>query len=62
MCNGASTAVVARTYQFQNYNRFHNILRPFDVLPNFLSRQVKGWAILTYKHGIYELPDKLPND
>ena len=28
----------------------------------FLSSQVKGWAIITYKHGIYELPDELPND
>ena len=28
----------------------------------FLSAQVKQWAIITYKHGIYELPYKLPND
>ena len=28
----------------------------------FLSPQVKRWAIVTYKHGIYELPHKLPND
>ena len=28
----------------------------------FLSPQVKRWAIITYKHGIYELPHKLPND
>ena len=28
---------------------------------NFLSPQVKRWAIITYKHGMYELPnDKLP--
>ena len=26
------------------------------------SPQVKGWAIITYKHGIYELPHELPND
>ena len=25
----------------------------------FLSPQVKGWAIVTYKHGIYELPHEL---
>ena len=25
----------------------------------FLSPQVKGWAIITYKHGIYELPNNL---
>ena len=24
--------------------------------------QVKRWAIITYKHGIYELPHELPND
>ena len=27
-----------------------------------LSPQVKRWAIVTYKHGIYELPHELPND
>ena len=28
----------------------------------FLSPQVKRRAIITYKHGIYELPHELPND
>ena len=28
----------------------------------FLSPQVKRWAIITYKHGIYELPQELQND
>ena len=28
----------------------------------FLSPQVKRWVIITYKHGIYELPHELPND
>ena len=28
----------------------------------FLSPQVKWWAIIAYKHGIYKLPHKLPND
>ena len=28
----------------------------------FLSLQVKRWTIITYKHGIYELPQELPND
>ena len=37
------------------------ILRIFDVLPNFLSLQVKRCAIITYKHGIYDLPHDLPN-
>ena len=27
-----------------------------------VSQQVKQCAIITYKHGIYELPRKLPND
>ena len=28
----------------------------------FFSPQVKRLAIITYKHGIYELPQELPND
>ena len=28
----------------------------------FLSSQMKRCAIITYKHGIYELPHELPND
>ena len=28
----------------------------------FLSPQVKRYAIITYKHNIYELPHELPND
>ena len=28
----------------------------------FLSPQVRRWAIITYKHGKYELPLELPND
>ena len=28
----------------------------------FFSPQVKQWAIITYKHGIYQLPRELPND
>ena len=27
-----------------------------------LSPQVKRWAIITYKHVIYELPHEMPND
>ena len=44
------------------YNHFHNILRLFDVYRIFLSPQVKRCEIITYKHGIYELPHELPND
>ena len=28
----------------------------------FLSPQVKQWVIITYKHGIFELPHDLPHD
>ena len=28
----------------------------------FLSPQVKRYAIITYKHNMYELPHELPND
>ena len=28
----------------------------------FLSPQVKRCAIITFKHGIYEIPHELPND
>ena len=41
------------------YNQFYNILRLFEI---FLSPQVKQWAIITYKHGIYELPYDLLNN
>ena len=41
-------------------NRFHNILRLFLMFYQiFLKPQVKQCAIITYKHGIYELPNNL---
>ena len=40
-------------------NQLHNILRLLNVLPIFLSPQVKRCVIITYKHGIYELPNDL---
>ena len=45
------------------YNQFHNILR-FNILfyQIFLSPKVKQCAIITYKHGMYELSHELPND
>ena len=42
-------------------NRFRNLLRLLDDLPNFIWPQVKRWVSTTYKHGIYELPHELPN-
>ena len=48
---------------FSDYNQLHNILRLFDVLPNFPFTQVTLCAIITYnKHRIYELPHQLPNN
>ena len=44
------------------HNPFHNILRLLDILPNFLSPQVKRWVIITSKHVIYKLPHELPNN
>ena len=42
------------------YDRFHNILRLFDVLLNFLFTTSE--TVITYKHSIYELPHELPNN
>ena len=39
---------------------FYNILRIFYQI--FLSPQVKRCPIITYKYGIYKLPNQLPND
>ena len=41
---------------------FYNILRIFDVLPNFFIQKLKRWAIFTYKIGIYKCPHQLPNE
>ena len=43
---------------FHINNDFHNILRPFDVLPNFLSITSETMG---NEHGICELPHELPN-
>ena len=44
-------------------NHFHNILRLFDVFPNFpFTTCDKRCAIIIYKNGTYELPHELPND
>ena len=44
------------------HNHGQNILRLFDVLPNFLSPRVKRRVIISYKDALYELPRELPND
>ena len=39
------------------------IFRDFSMFyQNFLLPQVKGWAIITKNHDIYELPHELPNN
>ena len=43
-------------------NHLHNILRLLMFYQIFLSLQVKWCTIITYKHGIYELPCELLND
>ena len=44
------------------YDHFHKIFRLFDVIQILRSPQVKRCAIITYKHGIYELHCELPNN
>ena len=40
-------------------NHFHNVLRLSVFYQIFLSPEVKQSAIITYKRGIYELPNEL---
>ena len=48
------------------YNHFHLLQQLFSeyflFYQIFRSPQVKRCTVITYKHGIYELPHKLPND
>ena len=44
------------TYLLCTYNQFHNTLRLFDVLPS------ETMVVITYKHGMYELPHELPHE
>ena len=44
------------------YNQFHNVLRLFDVLPNFPFTTSGTMSVITYKHGIYKLAHELPNE
>ena len=43
-------------------NYFHIILKLFGVLTIFLSLQVKGYTIITYKHDIYQWLHEFSND
>ena len=38
---------------------FSDFLMFYQIFP---SSKLKRWPIITYKHGIYELPQELPND
>ena len=44
------------------YNYVHNILRLFDILPNFLSTTSETERKFSNKRGIYEFSHELPND
>ena len=44
------------------YNHVHNISDILIVEQTFFSPQVKRRMIISNKHGIYELPHKLPNN
>ena len=48
--------------KFDTDSHFHNIFRLFMFYQIFVSPLVKRCAIITYKHGIYQLPQELPND
>ena len=43
-------------------NQVHQILRLFDVLPNFTFDTSETMGIMTYKHVIYKLINKLKKD
>ena len=43
------------------HNHFHNILK-LMFYQIFLSSQVKRCTIITYKHGVYELPHELSSE
>ena len=45
--------------KYQTCNHFHNILRLFDVLPNFPFTKSEMKRAFSNKHGIYELPNDL---
>ena len=46
----------------QNYDHVCDILRLFNVLPNFAFTTRETMVIIIYKHDIYGLPHELPND
>ena len=48
-----------KVFQTMSFIIFLDSLMFYEI---FLSPQVKQCVIITYKNGIYELPDELPND
>ena len=44
------------------YNDVHKTLRPFDILPNVSFTTSEKSVIISNEHGMYELPQELPND
>ena len=47
------------TFNIKSYNHFYNILRLFDVLPNFSFTTNETLFLI---NSIYELPQDLPKD
>ena len=52
---------VVRPGGFLQVGSFHVILAPGPKL-QYVHNILQRWAIITYKHGIYELPHELPNN
>ena len=57
MAAGSDNVIVRYKY---SYNQFHNILKLFDVLPNFFF--TTNQTMCDYEHVIYQLSDELRND
>ena len=51
---------MSATYEI--YNCAHNVFELVDILPMFLSQQVKRNVIITNENGKYELTDEFPKD
>ena len=51
-------------FDILNFNQVHNILRLFDVLPNFsiITSETMCVRLLLINNGVCELPHELPND
>ena len=55
------TTICEETFEYyrESYNHFHDNLRHFDVLPDFPFTTSEKMRNITYKHGIFEMPQGL---